>query len=716
MMPEAHALESRPRLVRFGPFSFDAQNRLLSRNGSEIPLPPRVLGVLELLISRPGEVVTRQELMDGVWKDAFVTDTSLAEAISFLRQSLGDDPQAPRYVQTVHRRGYRFLSSLAPQAAPPPGPAAEPAQPVLRPSIARDLTPWSIAVVCAVLAISAVWQIARRPSEEAPPVVRFHVAPAAGTAFDRRAPALAISPDGRTLAWSACQNAPATCSLFVRQLDRIDPVPLRGTEGALSPFFAPDGRWIGFFADGKLKKIAVSGGAPATLAEAPAPAGAAWSADGRIVFAGTAAGGLSLVSDQGGDVKQLTKPHPERGELRHVWPSWLPGGNALVFTIAGSPLAGASSQIAVLQLPSSTSAASSWRVLRGGARAVAAGNGYLLVSTGTDVQAHTLDPRTLSLSSGADGMIEGLASAQGLGQFAVNDAGTLVSIDAADSPRQFTWSDQRARPIEGLDRLRDLVLSPDGRRAAGVSVDGAGSDIWVVDLDRGSAARVTYGGVNASPVLAADGTLLFASHATGPFAVVARAGAGGASTQTRVKSAGHVFPGSLAADGRVAVVQSLTDGRLAVGIVPSGGSAPVLFDDGPFDQAMPAFSPDGAWLAFASDESGRWNVYVRSLGANRRVAVSTGGGERPSWSADGKWIYFHDGPRVLRASFDPRADQPVGAPEILFDRADARAVAVAPNGRVLLEQQPPAPDSAVVVLQWLREVRQRLTPPVTAPR
>src|SRR5689334_25008348 len=143
MMPEAHALESHPRLVRFGPFSFDGQNRLLSRNGVEIPLPPRVLGVLELLISRPGQVVTRQEPMDGVWKDAFVTDTSLAEAISFLRQSLGDDPQAPRYVQTVHRRGYRFLSSLTPQTAPPPIPAPEATPAVLRPSIARDLAPWS---------------------------------------------------------------------------------------------------------------------------------------------------------------------------------------------------------------------------------------------------------------------------------------------------------------------------------------------------------------------------------------------------------------------------------------------------------------------------------------------------------------------------------------------------------------------------------------------
>src|SRR5215208_3953119 len=99
--------------ISFGPFAFDRQSRLLWRDGNEIALPPRVLGVLELLIDRPGEVVARQDLLDGVWKDAFVTDTSLAEAVSFLRQALGDDPQAPRYIQTVHRRGYRFLAALS---------------------------------------------------------------------------------------------------------------------------------------------------------------------------------------------------------------------------------------------------------------------------------------------------------------------------------------------------------------------------------------------------------------------------------------------------------------------------------------------------------------------------------------------------------------------------------------------------------------------------
>src|SRR5690242_886911 len=154
-MLDLPVVEARRPSVRFGPFAFDVQNRLLFRDGVEIPLPPRVLAVLELLLSRPGEIVSRQELHESVWKDAYVTDTSLAEAISFLRQALGDDPQNPRFVQTVHRRGYRFLPGvILPHGEPP---AAAPVGGRARPSIARELLPWSIAVLCGGLAAAALW-------------------------------------------------------------------------------------------------------------------------------------------------------------------------------------------------------------------------------------------------------------------------------------------------------------------------------------------------------------------------------------------------------------------------------------------------------------------------------------------------------------------------------------------------------------------------------
>jgi len=404
-MLDLPVVEARRPSVRFGPFAFDVQNRLLFRDEVEIPLPPRVLAVLELLLSRPGEIVSRQELHESVWKDAYVTDTSLAEAISFLRQALGDDPQNPRFVQTVHRRGYRFLPGvILPHGEPP---AAAPVGGPARPSIARELLPWSIAVLCGVLAAAALWQLARQPSPEAPPLVRFTIAPEAGTSFDPRGPAFAVSKDGRVVVWSACDPWQTSCALYVRPLDRNDATRLAGTENASVPFLSADGRWVGFFADGKLEKISIAGGSAITLAAAPEPAGADWSSDGRIVFGGAPGGGLSIVSDQGGDVRSVTTPRIDRGEVRHAWPAWLPGGRGLVFTIAGSPLPGASTELALLTLPSRAI-----RVLRSGAaRGLTSAPGYLLASVGGDVEAITFDARTLTTTGAADSVWQRLAVA-----------------------------------------------------------------------------------------------------------------------------------------------------------------------------------------------------------------------------------------------------------------------------------------------------------------
>src|SRR5690348_8012486 len=165
--------------VSFGPFAFDPQSRLLWRDGAEVALPPRVLGVLEVLLERAGEVVPRQDLLDRVWKDAFVTDTSLAEAVSALRQTLGDDPQAPTYIQTVHRRGYRFVapvdarSRVVVGSAAPVGSGPDPE--VVSPSILGELVPWSAAAICGLIAVVAIYQLTRR-QDTTPLPARFEIA------------------------------------------------------------------------------------------------------------------------------------------------------------------------------------------------------------------------------------------------------------------------------------------------------------------------------------------------------------------------------------------------------------------------------------------------------------------------------------------------------------------------------------------------------------
>jgi serine/threonine-protein kinase len=701
-------VEARRPSVRFGPFAFDVQNRLLFRDEVEIPLPPRVLAVFELLLSRPGEIVSRQELHESVWKDAYVTDTSLAEAISFLRQALGDDPQNPRFVQTVHRRGYRFLPGLVVPHGQPP--AVAPVDAPASPSIARELLPWSIAVLCGVLAAAALWQLARQPSSEAPPLVRFTIAPEAGTAFDPRAPAFAVSKDGRVVVWSACDPSETSCALYVRPLDRNDATRLAGTENASAPFLSPDGRWVGFFADGKLEKISIAGGSAITLAAAPEPAGADWSSDGRIVFAGAPGGGLSIVSDQGGDVRRVTTPRIDRGEVRHAWPAWLPGGSGLVFTIAGSPLPGASTELALLALPSSAI-----RVLRSGAaRGLTSAPGYLLASVGGDVEAITFDARTLTTTGAADSVWQRLAIAQGVPQFAVGSAGTAIALERSVAPRRVAWADAPETAVAGVGRLHSIAISPDGGRAAGVVADGSGSDIWVADLSTGAVARVTYGGVNVAPVWTADGRELIFARKESSFRIAADA-LDGRGPRVIASAEGHLFPTAAASDGGIAVTRLRPGERSTIGILSRSTGKIDWLASGPYDERAATFSPDGEWLALESDESGTWQVSVRAVEGGRRVTISSSGGVMPSWSADGHSIVFHDGNRLLRASFAGNGDPRAGTPETVFEREDARVVGSTAQGRLLVERVEAARPARVAV-QWLRDVRQRVPAPVTAPR
>jgi eukaryotic-like serine/threonine-protein kinase len=718
MAPEAgQALERTPAsAVTFGPFAFDARNGILSRDGREIPLPPRVIGVLALLLTRPGEVVPRQDLLDRVWKDSFVTDTSLAEAISFLRQALGDDPQAPRYVQTVHRRGYRFVAPLmAPDLGvekPPEAVTAGTSEPIAQPSIAGVLMPWSIAAVAAAIAITALWHVARQPVLQVPVVARFEIRPSGSSSFDRRSPALAVSPDGRTIAWSACEGTPQICGLYVRPLDRLDAAHLGGTDGATAPFFSPDGRWLGFFADGKLKKIAIAGGAATTLADAPAPGGASWNADGRIVFAGLAAGGLSITSDQGGEASRLTTPRFDRGEVRHLWPAWLPDGRSVIFILASSVEPGTAGDLAIVSPPSAN-----FRTLRSGvARGVPAGPGYLLLTSAHDAQGVTLDERTLTLTGGTDAVLGDLASAEGVAQLAVSPGGTLVDQPEVDAAR-VAWQGSPDRTIASVARLSSLALAPDGTRAAGVIADGRGSDVWIVGLESGALTRVTFGGTNVSPAWSADGRrVLFASRTNGTFRLLARDVGDRGTARVLSVAAAHLFPTSASTDGRIAVTITLPSGRLAIAIVGAQGGDPRVVEEGLFDATSGAFSSDGAWLAYASNESGRWDVYARRLADGLRVPVSLDGGQQPAWSGGDRWIYFRDRDRMLRARFTPDREPHVAAPEIVLMQPKAQPLGVTADGRILVAQHPPAADRLVVAMEWLRELRQKLPPPITAPR
>jgi Tol biopolymer transport system component len=313
----------------------------------------------------------------------------------------------------------------------------------------------------------------------------------------------------------------------------------------------------------------------------------------------------------------------------------------------------------------------------------------------------------LTLTGSSDAVLDGLADANGVPQFAAADGGALVALRAASVERTVEWNDAPGRPLQNAARLQELTLSTDGRRGVGVIADATGSDVWTVDLDTGTLARVTFGGTNASPVWAPGGTLVYAARtADGPFTIPA-AGS--------IRSDGHLFPAAVAADGRIAALQAAKDGHTSL-VILTPNATPRTIVSGPVDVLSAAFSPDGASIAYDSDETGRREIYVRRIDSSARTQLSTAGGERPSWSTDGRTIFFHEGARFVRVAVDASGQARADSRTIVLDRPGTRAIGIAPDGRVLVERRPLPLDGATVVLQWLRELQQRSPLPVNPPR
>jgi serine/threonine-protein kinase len=707
--------------LTFGPFTFDPGNRLLTRHGVELALPPRVLGVLEVLLRRAGEVVPRQELIDSVWKDAFVTDTSLAEAVSVLRQALGDDPQSPAYIQTFHRRGYRFVAPVADTgtATFSGESGVEKSSVRVSPSIGGQLVPWSVAAICAILAAVAVREAVKDREAAAPPVLRMTITPAPGTRFDTRAPSLALSPDASRVVWSGCGEPGEGCRLYVRDSDRLDATPIAGTDDAAAPFFSPDGRWLGFFADGHLKKVPLAGGAPVTLTDAADALGGVWTDRREIVYAGAAAG-LSLIPDSGGESLVLTRPRVERGEVRHVWPSYHRPASLLLFTVTGIPGIQGTGRLAVSRLDRPSAG---WTTLMGGmGRAAAIADDVLVLSHGSELQAVAWDVQRNVVSGAPRTVVGELATSGGTGHFAVAPVGALLALTATTTARRplvwWTFGEKdgagRSEEAARVRELESVSLSPDGRRMAGIDrADPSRPDVWITDLERGTASRLTHDGFNAAPVWSRDGgSVFFASSDGGVFGISTRDADALRPVTKLYSGAEHAIPSSLSPDGRqLAFVSHGPTTRADLWLLPIEGGTPSPFIRTPFDDVAGTFSPDGRLVAYQSNESGRWEIYVHRRADARRITVSTDGGTDPFWSADGRALFFRSRGRLMRAGVSPDGSS-VGIPAMLNVLGDAIPIGTDAKGRVLFQRQSEAPaEAAVLTLQWLRELRQLLGPP-----
>lgn len=726
--------------VSFGPFRFISGDGLW-RDGQTVPLPPRAVGLLTALLDTPGAVVSKQSLMDAVWRDTFVTESSLLEAIGLLREALGDNPRQPVYIQTVHRRGYRFIGALATETLAPgsrhpaplplaPLPLAagtrHPAPLVFRPPAPffsgpewRPIVVASAAYVIATVCVAIVFAVFGQHQNETR-ASRFSIALRGDATIDPLRGAIAMSRDGSRLAYVA--TAAGRSQLFLRSVDRDEPTAIAGTEDAADPFFSPDGEWVGFFARGSLQKVRLDGSLPIVLCAARAGAGATWTADNTIVFGGGPQGGLARVSASIGrgtigapnDVPVvIATPAEASRELRLGWPDVLPGDRGVLFT--SITLAG--SDVGVLDLRTGRRTV----IAEQAAFARYSPTGDVIFERHGRLEAARFSVTTLSLTGAPTAIVNGISRGDMLEgpRFAFSRSGALVYVPATfdehDAPLH--WLDARGQlervPLPS-PRPGSIDVAPNQRQLA-LTMDGeAGPAVWVGDITQGDMRPFISGGQSVSPAWRPDGLeIAFAFSKAGPFNLFMKPVDGSAGEAPLVASPWNQFPTSWTPDASQLAFtefQPLTGADIWALDVRTRERRVLVRTL--FDETWARFSPDGRFIAYMSNESGRWEIYVRPVdGDGSRIRVSTGGGVWPCWSVDGNTVFFSASGRTM-ASLMRTAPALAASAPVTVPGADTMILAggATAGDRLLVRQAgAPAADRAElrVVLGWFSELTKR---------
>jgi len=522
------------------------------------------------------------------------------------------------------------------------------AAPVVARRKIRERLAWALAAVALLAAVGAgvvAWKYARR-AQEMSRVVRSAVLPPETAAMARVFPDVAVSPDGRRLAMVA-RGADGKELIWVRGLDSLSAQPLAGTDGASQLFWSPDSRFIGYNADGKLKKIDAASGPALTLSDAVQLRGATWNSEGVIVFAPAFNGPLYRVSAAGGAATQLTKLEEARRENAHRWPWFLPDGKHFLYLARGGSLE--TNGIYVGSLDGKEPKL----VLREDSGAAYTPPGYLLFVRQDTLMAQRFDAGSLELAGEAFPLAEQVRfnTATRRGVFSVSDNGVLVYLGGATAgPAQLLWMDRAGKQLGvlgepgfyGLPRL-----SPDGKRAVVYASASGNADLWLYDVARGIRTRFTFDPMTENfPVWSPDGSrIVFASNRKGQADIYQKASSGAAVEEILLGSESDDFPGSWSPDARFLAYNRIPVGgktRRDIWILPLvGDRKPFPFIETDFDEFGAEFSPDGRWLAYNSDESGRQEVYLVPFpGPGGKWQVSTAGGSRPQWRRDARELFY----------------------------------------------------------------------------
>jgi serine/threonine-protein kinase len=562
----------------------------------------------------------------------------------------------------------------------------------------------------AIVATAAVtWWLSTRRAE-APVTVHFAFSAVPSQPLGiNPSRTVALSPDGRIVVYATVDSAGGQ-RLFKRALDDLSQQPIAGTEGASFPFFSPDGRSLGFVADGQLKKIPVDGGTATPLTDLKGTmAGASWGPDGIVVSIN---GKLAMVPSGGG------APHPlARGDSTvGYWPVVLPGGKAVVYATTN---VATRAELAVAVLSTGRTATLG---LPGRAPVGLAGGELIFMRNDGALVAVPFDARTLRMGSASVVVQEVAQGVTGGPKVALSANGSLAYVSGS-TLFQMVAVDMRgaARPLAvPPGRLNSPRYSPDGRRIAADLISAGRSDVWIYDVASGTRQRVTSeGNQNQRPEWTPDGTrILFRTDRAGPYTTLwwQPADGSGAPQELLASPGKDIWEGVLTPDGHTVVFRTGTIGeadiwyRRLAGDTAAKGIATTRFDE-----LAPRVSPNGQWIAYSSNESGSPQVVVRPFpGPGAQVTVSVGGGATPVWSRDGRRVFYFTGTKLVAASVATSPAFSVIAREVLFDGNYFQAAGhagydVAPDGKSFLMLRPVSGSSEeiVVIHNWVTELRAR---------